>query len=244
MLETISTPIAKLKPNPRNARTHSKKQLRQIADSIRQFGFVNPIIADENGVVIAGHGRLQAAAFLELNEVPVITLAGLTDAQKRTLMLADNKIAANAGWDRERLAIEIPELTPKRRLPGWSERIRTHAFPIEPGLCVSFLKFGNIRSVTARQKRFKPQKQRVKRCSRIILRSALTMEQARRSERPSAARRCARSSHVAVGPNHLKLAKCGHIQHLLRQSVFSLAFSRLRTLGLGTSMPQYLAFQL
>jgi len=69
-------------------------------------------------------------------------------------------------------------------LLDWSERIRTHAFSIEPGLCVSFLKFGNIRSATARQKRFKPQKQRVKRCSRIILRSALTMEQARRSERP------------------------------------------------------------
>jgi hypothetical protein len=74
--------------------------------------------------------------------------------------------------------------SPNTGLVGWSERIRTHAFPIEPGLCVSFLIFGNIRAVTARQKRFKPQKQRVKRCSRIILRSALTMEQARRSERP------------------------------------------------------------
>jgi ParB-like chromosome segregation protein Spo0J len=73
MLEVISTPIANIKPNPKNARTHSKKQIRQIADSIRQFGFVNPILADETGVVIAGHGRLLAALMLESHEVPVIT---------------------------------------------------------------------------------------------------------------------------------------------------------------------------
>jgi DNA modification methylase len=111
MFETINTSIARLKPNPRNARTHSKKQIRQIAGSIKQFGFVNPVIADEHGVIIAGHGRLEAALMLELSNVPVITLHGLTDTQKRALMLADNKIAANAGWDRERLALEIPELT-------------------------------------------------------------------------------------------------------------------------------------
>jgi len=110
MLEVISTPIANIKPNPKNARTHSKKQIRQIANSIRQFGFVNPILADETGVVIAGHGRLLAALMLESHEVPVITLSGLTDVQKRTLTLADNKIASNAGWDRQKLAIEIPEL--------------------------------------------------------------------------------------------------------------------------------------
>jgi DNA modification methylase len=99
-----------LKTNPRNARTHSKKQIRQIADSIRAFGFVVPLLIDENGMLVAGHGRLEAAKLLALGEVPVIVLDGLSEAKKRALLLADNKIAANAGWNREILAVELPEL--------------------------------------------------------------------------------------------------------------------------------------
>ena len=99
-----------LKTNPRNARTHSKKQIRQIADSIVAFGFVVPLAIDENRTTILGHGRLAAAKLAGLSEVPVIVLEGLSEAKKRALLLADNKIAQNAGWDRERLAIELPEL--------------------------------------------------------------------------------------------------------------------------------------
>ena len=100
-----------LKPNPRNARTHSKKQIRQIADSVLAFGFVVPIVVDENNTILLGHGRLAAAIDLDLNDVPVIVLGGLSEAKKRALLLADNKITENAGWDRKRLALELPELT-------------------------------------------------------------------------------------------------------------------------------------
>ena len=99
-----------LKPNPRNARTHSKKQIREIADSILAFGFVVPLVADENNTILLGHGRLAAATNLGLSEVPVIVLGGLSEAKKRALLLADNKITENAGWDRKRLSIELPEL--------------------------------------------------------------------------------------------------------------------------------------
>jgi DNA modification methylase len=99
-----------LKPNSRNARTHSKKQIRQIADSVLAFGFVVPIVVDENNTILLGHGRLAAAIDLDLNEVPVIFLEGLSEAKKRALVLADNKITERGGWDRGRLAIELPEL--------------------------------------------------------------------------------------------------------------------------------------
>ena len=99
-----------IKPNARNARTHSKKQIRQIADSIAAFGFLVPILIDEGGVIIAGHGRYAAAVLLGLQEVPVIRVEGLSEAKRRALALADNKIAENAGWDRELLATELPEL--------------------------------------------------------------------------------------------------------------------------------------
>jgi len=101
-LEHVAT--GKLKPNARNARTHSKKQIKQIAESIRTFGFNNPILIDDAFEVIAGHGRLQAAKQLGLNEVPVVCLSHLSDAEKRAYILADNKIALNAGWDSELLA--------------------------------------------------------------------------------------------------------------------------------------------
>jgi ParB-like nuclease family protein len=102
--------IDALKPNARNARTHSKKQIRQIADSISAFGFVVPILVDEGGVIITGHGRYAAAKLLKLKQVPVLELEGLSEAKRRALALADNRIGENAGWDREILAAELPEL--------------------------------------------------------------------------------------------------------------------------------------
>lgn len=103
--------IDALTPDPRNARTHPRKQIAQIAASIREFGFSNPILIDPEGHLIAGHGRLLAAKELALSEVPVIELAGLTDLQKRALRLADNKIALGAGWDMEILKLELSELS-------------------------------------------------------------------------------------------------------------------------------------
>ena len=97
-------------PDPRNARTHPRRQIEQIAASIQAFGFTNPILADPAGKVIAGHGRLLATKQLGLAEVPVITLADLSEAQQRALRLADNKIALNAGWDIEILKLELAEL--------------------------------------------------------------------------------------------------------------------------------------
>jgi ParB-like chromosome segregation protein Spo0J len=102
--------IKEIKANPRNARTHSKAQVRQIADSIKACGFGAPVLVDETLTLIAGHGRFKAAELLGLGEIPAVQLLGLSDAQKRTLALADNKVAENAGWDRERLASELPDL--------------------------------------------------------------------------------------------------------------------------------------
>lgn len=104
-------PLTDLKPDPRNARTHPKRQIDQLQASMREFGFTNPILADPEGGIIAGHGRLIAARALGMTEVPVIELSGLTDAQKRALRLADNKIALNAGWDLEILQLELAELS-------------------------------------------------------------------------------------------------------------------------------------
>ena len=108
-IELVS--VDALKPNPRNARTHSKKQIRHIANNIDVYGFTVPVLIDENWMLLAGHGRLEAAKLLGLKRIPAIRLHGLSEAKKRALLLADNKIAENAGWDRERLAIELPELT-------------------------------------------------------------------------------------------------------------------------------------
>jgi ParB-like nuclease domain/DNA methylase len=103
-------PLGRIRPSPHNARTHSAKQIRQIANSIAAFGFTNPLLVSEDIEVIAGHGRYEAAKLLGLPNAPVIIIPGLSPARRRALAIADNKIAANAGWDRERLAIEIPEL--------------------------------------------------------------------------------------------------------------------------------------
>src|SRR5262249_50446535 len=100
-----------LKAFPRNARVHSKKQIHQIAASIREFGFTNPILIDQADVIIAGHGRVEAARSLGLQVVPTIRIEHLSDAQKRAYVIADSKLALNAGWDREILAIEFQHLS-------------------------------------------------------------------------------------------------------------------------------------
>ena len=102
--------IEALIPYARNSRTHSDAQVAQIAASIREFGFTNPVLIDAHGGVIAGHGRIMAARKLSLSEVPCIRLGHLTDAQKRAYVIADNKLALNAGWDDEMLALEFAEL--------------------------------------------------------------------------------------------------------------------------------------
>lgn len=109
VVETVS--ISKLKPYPRNARTHSKKQIAQIARSIETFGWTNPVLADAEGSVIAGHGRIEAARKIGMNEVPVIRIEDMSEAQKRAYILADNRLAELAGWDDELLAIELKGLT-------------------------------------------------------------------------------------------------------------------------------------
>ena len=99
-----------LVPYARNARTHSEAQVAEIAGSIREFGFVNPVLIGEDGTLIAGHGRVLAARLLGMETVPTITLAGLSDTQRRALVLADNRIALNAGWDEALLALEMADL--------------------------------------------------------------------------------------------------------------------------------------
>ena len=103
-------PTAKLVPYARNARTHSDAQVAQIAASIAEFGFTNPILAGSDGIIVAGHGRLAAAQKLGLDAVPVVVLDHLTPTQRRALVIADNRIAENAGWDEELLRIELEGL--------------------------------------------------------------------------------------------------------------------------------------
>jgi DNA methylase/ParB-like nuclease domain len=102
--------VNRLRPFRNNARIHSRKQVRQIAESIQRFGFNNPVLIDDAGEIIAGHGRVQAAKLLGLSEVPTIRLSHLSDAEKRAYILADNRLAEKAGWDREILAIELQGL--------------------------------------------------------------------------------------------------------------------------------------
>lgn len=100
-------PSDELKPYKNNPRTHSKRQIKQIANSIQEFGFTNPILIDENNMIIAGHGRIEAAKQLGIRQVPVVHLKHLSEAQKRAYIIADNKLAENAGWDLELLQAEI-----------------------------------------------------------------------------------------------------------------------------------------
>lgn len=133
-------PLDRLQPYAKNARTHSDEQVDQIAASIREFGFTNPILVDSADGIIAGHGRLMAAKRLGLEQVPVIALDYLTDAQRRAYILADNKLALNAGWDDAMLAEELRELEAEgfdMDLIGFSEDELAALMPeveqLEPG---------------------------------------------------------------------------------------------------------------
>lgn len=102
--------VQDLTPYPRNARTHSKRQVRQIAASIEEFGFTNPVLINAEGQIIAGHGRVEAAKLIDMSKVPAIRIEHLSEDQIRAYVIADNKLAENAGWDQEMLAIELETL--------------------------------------------------------------------------------------------------------------------------------------
>jgi len=102
---------SELIPYVSNSRTHSDRQIQQVASSIKEFGFTNPKLIDEKSGIIAGHGRLEAAHLLSLDEVPTITLEGLTEAQRKAYVIADNKLALNSGWDDELLKVELQTLS-------------------------------------------------------------------------------------------------------------------------------------
>ena len=106
--KTVS--VDKLIPYARNSRTHSAEQVAQIAASIKEFGFLNPIIIDGDNSIIAGHGRVMAAQKLGIKELPCIEASHLSDTQRRAYIIADNKLAMNAGWDEDMLRIELDEL--------------------------------------------------------------------------------------------------------------------------------------
>ena len=101
MMKIETLPLSALKPYVRNARTHSKRQIKQIAKSIERFGFNNPILIDDEKQIIAGHGRAEAAKLIGMTMVPTVRLSHLSEADKRAYILADNKLAENAGWDHE-----------------------------------------------------------------------------------------------------------------------------------------------
>jgi DNA modification methylase len=109
-IQVVERELADLRPYARNARVHSKKQVKQIAASIERFGFVNPVLVSDDGEIIAGHGRVEAARLLGMKTVPSLALSHLTQAQRRAYVLADNKLALNAGWDPDILAIELQGL--------------------------------------------------------------------------------------------------------------------------------------
>jgi site-specific DNA-methyltransferase (adenine-specific) len=109
-VQIIMLPVEALVPYAKNSRTHSKEQVAQIAGSIREFGFTNPVLVGADNDIIAGHGRVLAARKLDMEEVPCIRLGHLTDAQKRAYVIADNKLALNAGWDDELLKLELISL--------------------------------------------------------------------------------------------------------------------------------------
>jgi DNA modification methylase len=108
--QVVERDISALRPYARNARTHSKKQIKQIARSIERFGFTNPVLVSDEGEIIAGHGRVEAAKLIGWKQVPTIALSHLSEAERRAYVLADNKLALNAGWDKEILAIELQAL--------------------------------------------------------------------------------------------------------------------------------------
>ena len=109
-MEIVNKKTSELIPYVNNTRTHSDEQVQQIASSIKEFGFTNPLLIDEQDGIIAGHGRLMGAKLLNMDEVPCIVLSGLSEAQRKAYVIADNKLALNAGWDEELLALEMQSL--------------------------------------------------------------------------------------------------------------------------------------
>lgn len=109
-MEIVNKKIEDLIPYVNNTRTHSEEQINQIASSIKEFGFTNPVLIEEQGGLVAGHGRVMAAKKLNMEEVPTITLSGLSEAQIKAYIIADNKLALNAGWNEELLKVEIEAL--------------------------------------------------------------------------------------------------------------------------------------
>jgi len=134
MIKIAQVSVQSLIPYARNSRKHSDEQVAQIAASIKEFGWTNPILVDGENGIIAGHGRLAAARKLGLEEVPVIELAHLTEIQKRALIIADNKLALNADWDNEMLALELEELQLEGfdlALTGFDEDELNKLMPVE-----------------------------------------------------------------------------------------------------------------
>ena len=109
-VEVVYRPIDSIAPYAKNARTHTEAQVDEIVASINEFGWTNPVLIDEQGGIVAGHGRAMAARKLGLTEVPCVVLTGLTKAQRRAYLLADNKLALNASWDKALLAQELDAL--------------------------------------------------------------------------------------------------------------------------------------
>ena len=109
-LKVVYRKVSELIPYARNARTHSDEQIERIANSIKEFGWTNPILIDGENGIIAGHGRILAARKLGIEKVPTIELSGLTEAQKRAYIIADNRLALDAGWDEDILKLEFAEL--------------------------------------------------------------------------------------------------------------------------------------
>ena len=121
-LQIVYKKVDDLIPYINNSRTHSEAQVLQIASSIKEFGFTNPILLDKENGILAGHGRIEAARKLHLNEVPTIDLSHLTPSQRKAYIIADNKLALNAGWDEEILKLELQELSDTElQLTGFSE---------------------------------------------------------------------------------------------------------------------------
>jgi len=110
-LKIVYKDPGQLKPRAKNPRTHTRRQIRQIAASITEFGFINPILIDKADGIIAGHGRAEAAKLLGMSDVPTVQVDHLTPAQIRAYVIADNRLAENAGWDRALLALELQELS-------------------------------------------------------------------------------------------------------------------------------------
>ena len=133
----VTRSVDDLIPYVNNSRTHSEAQITQVASSIKEFGFTNPILIDEDNGVIAGHGRLLASKKLKLDQVPCIVLSGLSEAQRKAYVIADNQLALNSGWDLDTLRVEVEHLTEldyDLNLLGFDDDVITKLLDIEAEL--------------------------------------------------------------------------------------------------------------